>query len=231
MRKKKGLALYELITSQQSTNTPPLREVSSSKEHDVGLDHNILTPGRSIRMSIGTIGVIVAVCIALIVISYTMGFRKGSSVAREDYGNRLFEEFPVETFAQPEVLLTPLQTPTKMPSSRVVLPQETDPASWGPVLNDPRIQDTYYYTLMQTTKEGAMQLASFCRQKGLETYAISGNNTRLYRVVAFPGSIDRNSPSLRTVQSQIHAIGQGWSNTLFGRGSDLKDAYLSIYKK
>jgi hypothetical protein len=75
-----------------------------------------------------------------------------------------------------------------------------------------------------------MQLASFCRQKGLETYVVSGNNTRLYRVVALPGSADRNEPSLRKMQSHIHAIGLEWARTSTGRGSDLKDAYLSIKK-
>ena len=84
---------------------------------------------------------------------------------------------------------------------------------------------------MQTTKGGAQQLASFCRQKGLETYVVSGNNTWLNRVVALPGSTDPNAPTLRDTQSQILAIGQAWAATDSGRGSDLKDAYLSMNKK
>ena len=52
----------------------------------------MLTPGRSVRMSIGTIGVFAAVAIALIVISYTVGFNRGEAVARKDYGSRLFQE-------------------------------------------------------------------------------------------------------------------------------------------
>jgi hypothetical protein len=162
MRKKRGPALYELINSKQSIGENPLKkDWGRPKREEVDLDHNVLTPGRSIRVSIGTIGVVVAVSIALIVISYTMGFRKGSAIAREDYE----------------------------------------------------------------------QLATFCRQKGLETYVVSGNNTRLYRVVALPGSTDLNAPSLRKVQSHIHAVGRDWAGTNTGRGSDLKDAYLSIKKK
>jgi hypothetical protein len=79
--------------------------------------------------------------------------------------------------------------------------------------------------LINTTKEGAMQLASFCRVKGLETYVVSGHNTRRFNVVAFPGSANRNSPEMKLVQSTIHAIGQEWAGTKEGRGSDLKDAY------
>ena len=74
-----------------------------------------------------------------------------------------------------------------------------------------------------------MQLATFCMAKGLETYAISGNNTRLYRVIALPGSIDRNDAVATELRSKIYAIEQQWTNTNEGRGSDLKDAYQSLH--
>ena len=72
-----------------------------------------------------------------------------------------------------------------------------------------------------------MQLGAFCRERGLETYVVSGHNTGGFNVVAFPGSADRNSPEMKLVQSKIHAIGQEWAGTKEGRGSDLKlkDAY------
>lgn len=229
MSKKRGPALYELISNKsqdpplQRTQKKPKKQAMAQPEFDVDLEHNLFTPGRTFRISIGSIGVIVAVCIALIVISYTMGFRKGTAVSREDYGNRLFEELPPETLGP---------TQSNQSASTVILPDQppsdTGNMNWGSVLSDPRMQNHFYFTLMQTTKEGAMQLAAFCRQKGLETYVVSGNNTRLYRVVALPGSPDRNATSLRTVQSQIHAIGQEWAGTAAGRGSDLQDAYLSI---
>ena len=102
MNSKKGLALYELISANKPAGNALRSECSNpEQEQDEHLERNVLTPGRSVRMSIGTIGVILAVSVALIVISYTMGFRRGSAIAREDYGNRLFEE--VETPAQPEV--------------------------------------------------------------------------------------------------------------------------------
>ena len=222
MRKKSGLALYELISSKPPQEESQ-HEPAEQSEYDVDLDHNVLTPGRSIRISIGSIGVIAAICIALIVISYTMGFRKGSAIAREDYGSRLFEELPASSVVEPAKI-----SGTQSSAQIRAIPGTS---SYGAVLSDPRVQNEMYFTLMQTTKEGALQLAAFCRQKGLETYVVSGNNTRPYRVVAFPGSSDRNSTLLRTVQTQILAIGKEWANTKAGRGSDLKDAYLSIKKK
>jgi hypothetical protein len=226
MSRKKGPALYELL----STNTPshskkPERVREHTAEEDVNLTHNVLTPGRSIRMSIGTIGVIVAVGIALIVISYTMGFQRGSVIAKEDYGNRLFEEVPPNTSKNVDTTSNSVQIPTKQPAIRVAGP------SWGAITSDPRVDGENYFTLIQTTKEGAVQLAAFCREKGLETYAISGNNTRLYRVIALPGSVDRNDAIAAELRSKIYAIGQEWATTNEGRGSDLKDAYQSLYKK
>ena len=232
MSKKKGPALYELITSKQGGDIPLNQDKGFERGEDVDLDHNVLTPGRAIRISIGSIGVIAAICIALIVISYTMGFRKGSAVASEDYEQESFVQIS-QSISEPQVkdgLIQPVSTneTIQAPSSSQLV--DSTNSSFGPALSDPRTLNNYYFTLMQTTKEGAMQLASFCRQKGLETYVVSGNNTRLYRVVALPGSADRNDPSLRTVQSQIHAIGRDWARTSTGRGSDLKDAYLSIKK-
>jgi hypothetical protein len=230
MRKKRGPALYELINSKQSIGENPLKkDWGRPKREEVDLDHNVLTPGRSIRVSIGTIGVVVAVSIALIVISYTMGFRKGSAIAREDYEQNSYQQIS-ESFTEPavqDVQKEPVQTPSTQATSTL----DPTKTAWSPILSDPRELNNYYFTLMQTTKEGAMQLASFCRQKGLETYVVSGNNTRLYRVVALPGSTDLNAPSLRKVQSHIHAVGRDWAGTNTGRGSDLKDAYLSIKKK
>jgi len=244
VNKKKGPALYELILSKPSYEPTSPQSILKSKTNkksnkakkveDIDLDHNVLTPGRSIRVSIGSIGVIAAVCIALIVISYTMGFQKGSAVASEDvraqYGDQLFEEFSSQEAGT--ISVVPSQS---SPTKAVVRPSDQPATSKqhtvGPLLSDPRMQNAYYYTLMQTTKEGAIQLATFCRQKGLETYVVSGNNTRLFRVIAFPGAFDSNAQSLRTVQLQIHAIGQEWADTMSGRGSDLKDAYISINTK
>ncbi|MBC8200877.1 MAG: hypothetical protein H8E86_02430 [Planctomycetes bacterium] len=226
MSRKKGPALYELI----STNKPLGRKRKPELEsvdfaQDDSLAHNVLTPGRSVRMSIGSIGVIVAICIALIVISYTMGFRRGSDIAREDYGSRIFEEVAVSQPSPPLSNSKAVNLPKNQPSTHVTQ------TGWGPITSDPRVGGKNYFTLIQTTKDGAVQLASFCREKGLETYAISGNNTRLYRVIALPGSQDPNDAVATDVRSKIHAIGQQWTTTNAGRGSDLKDAYQSLYKK
>ncbi|HIO52807.1 MAG TPA: hypothetical protein EYN32_04075 [Phycisphaerales bacterium] len=227
MNRKKGLALYELISANKPVGKPLGSERSNpEQEQDEHLERNVLTPGRSVRMSIGTIGVILAVSVALLVISYTMGFRRGSAIAREDYGNRLFEE--VVTPAQTEV--KNLNSSLKLPETPQKQPQAiAEPTVWGVVESDPRVKGSNYFTLIVTSKVGAMQLASFCREKGLETYAFSGDNTQFYRVIVLPGSVNRNDAVAKDVRSRIYAIGAEWAKTKIGRGSDLKDAYQSLY--
>ena len=100
MTRKKGPALYELISAKPEQ--PKVVKTTEVQYHDENLEHNVLTPGRSIRVSVGSIGVIASICIALIVISYTMGYKKGTAVSREDYGNRLFQELPQVAFSEVE---------------------------------------------------------------------------------------------------------------------------------
>ena len=71
MSKRKGPALYELISSARESVQKQSPDTPERQEQDVDLQRNVLTPGRAIRMSIGTIGVVAAVCISLIIISYT----------------------------------------------------------------------------------------------------------------------------------------------------------------
>ncbi len=223
MTRKKGPALYELISAKPEQ--PKVAKTTEVQFNDDNLEHNVLAPGRSIRVSVGSIGVIAAVCIALIVISYTMGYRKGIAVTREDYGNRLFEELPSVALSEVSTQSQIAEIPKKQGNSNGKI------SSWGPVISDPRVAGYNYFTLMQTTKDGAVQLTEFCREKGLEAYVVSGNNTRLYRVIAFPGSVDRNDAVSIETRSKILAIGQQWAITNAGRGSDLKDSYSTLFNK
>jgi len=176
-------------------------------------------------MSIGTIGVFAAVAIALIVISYTIGFNRGESVAREDYGRRLFQEIDLPTQAPP---IEKSEIPSTY-SAQAHVDTAEDTVEWGLIDSDPRLPGAHYFMLSQTTKEGAERLATFCREKGLETYAISGDNTRLHRVIALPGFATRNEQGVGQLRTQIRSVGLSWAQG-DGRGDDLQDAYLSLFQ-
>ena len=217
MSKKTGPALYELISAAKVAEPKQSPDAPDPQKDDIDLDRNVLTPGTAIHMSIGTIGVAAAVGIALIIISYTMGYQKGVAIgeqARDEYGARLqgvFVEPPAST------------TQSNVPSASATT--STANTEWGPIFSDPRKPNYYHYVLANGTREGAKQLATFCRAKGLETYVVSGHNTRRFNVIAFPGSTDQNAPEMKLVQSTIHAIGQEWANTPEGRDRDLQDTY------
>ena len=227
MARKKGPALYELINPTGDEIIPLAKHPQPSRrtDDDENLTHNVLTPGRSVRMSIGTIGVFAAVAIALIVISYTVGFNRGEAVARKDYGSRLFQEITASPVVEKQIKPAVSQPKVAEPA---VQSNDTSP-KWGPIGSDLRRAGVHYYFLSQTTREGAMRIASFCREKGLETYAISSDNTRLYRVFALPGFQNRNDQGVSELRMKIRSIGQAWAED-GGRGDDLHDAYLSLYQ-
>ena len=74
MSRKREPALYELISQKQTQSLMKQDEGSGPLLDDLDLDHNVITPGRSVRMPLGTIGVFVAVGISMIMISYMLGF-------------------------------------------------------------------------------------------------------------------------------------------------------------
>ncbi len=247
MSRKREPALYELISQKQTQSLAKNAEETDPLLDDLDLEHNVITPGRSVRMPLGTIGVFVAVVIAMVMISYMLGYNKGTATAQEDYANRLIEQQSAPAFS--EVEQTTSGQWTKVPALTPEIPQRpafapihtatdgsasnsTKPvhSAMGLITSDPRIAGMWYYTLVTTTESGATKLATFCRARGLETYVINSDNTRLYRVIALPGSTERNDAKMAETLSKIHAIGRKWAGTTDGRGSDLRDAYPSLKK-
>ena len=225
MPRKTGPALYELM----GKGNRPVRHTSSEampEGIDENLSHNVLSPGQSFRFSIGTIGLCIAVVIALLAITYTMGFNRGQSIAKEDYGSRL-----LEGFVEPDLVEQRSQPSQELQVQAVNVAQNAPEQRWGSIESDPRQSGRYYFTLMQTTASGALQLAEFCREKGLETYAISGDNTRSYRVIALPGFVDRNGAIAVSLRTQIEAIGRQWVQLKARGSSNLQDAYPSLYNE
>jgi len=248
MSRKREPALYELISQKQTQSLLKQAEGSDPLLDDLDLDHNVITPGRSVRMPLGTIGVFVAVGIAMIMISYMLGFRKGAAEARDNYANRLIEQQSAPTFSEVEPIATadnrtkmPILTPEILPRAEfapnpmtheVTVPMTPTPvkSARGLITSDPRIAGMWYFTLMTTTESGATKLAAFCSDEDLDTCVINSDNTRLFRVIALPGSTEPNDAKMAETLSKIRAIGRKWAGTTDGRGSDLRDAYRSMKK-
>lgn len=218
---RKGPALYELIRPGPGADTskPP------APRDD--LEHNVLSPGRSVRLSVGGLAVIGAITIALLVISWAMGFRRGEAIARADYATRVLADMPVDPINAPPVAAAPSGADPAIPAPR---PPKAAARAWGAVLGDPRAAGQRYFIIAETSPDGAMRLAAFCREQGLETYVVSGHNARLRRVIALPAlSTDsRSNEAVKRLEDAIHAVGRRWKAS--GGATDLHDAYPSLYR-
>jgi hypothetical protein len=106
-------------------------------------------------------------------------------------------------------------------------PMATLPDGWGPIESDPRQADLHYFVLAETRPEGAVRLAEFCRERGLEAYVIRRNNSRFRRVIALPGLESRSteSPAYRGLSQEVLRVGLEWKSRYPGE-SDLSDSYL-----
>jgi hypothetical protein len=87
-----------------------------------------------------------------------------------------------------------------------------------------------YYVLAETTPQGAVRLAEFCRANGLETYIVTANNGRR-KVIAFPGfQGSALSATATAIKERITSVGVKFKRQNKNAGTDLSDAYPSPYE-
>jgi len=113
------------------------------------------------------------------------------------------------------------------PSPRHAAPPEA--GDWQPLRSDPRERGKWYFVLAETREAGAVRIAEYFREHGLETYVVSGHNPNLRRVVTLPGfeADRRDSSEARSLREQIRSVGGRWAQE--GHGRWQFDEYLSQY--
>jgi hypothetical protein len=238
MAKRSSPALYELIRHRTGERVPPThhREPEVERAAPLTPSMNWLQPGRSVQMPVGYLFVAIAGVLILLILTYTFAFKRGVQVERMAFEAE-YGLVPISERGGP--LLDPLTVTDADDNRRSRMlteparprEQATGGRQWGPIASDPRQRGLAYYILAQTTEAGAMRLAEFCRDQGLEAYVVSGNNPRLRRVIALPGvPPDRaTSDQARQLRQTIHDIGRSWSQAGLGRW-DYHEAYLSEYR-
>lgn len=103
-------------------------------------------------------------------------------------------------------------------------------SDWGRIQSDPRRAGFYYWIVAETTRTGAVRLCEFLRSRGLEAYAVPGNNAFL-RVAVLPGQRQRRDPrnpdpDADRLEEAIERAGRAWRQA--GGTSDLGDKYQSL---
>lgn len=234
---------------------PPDAGVHPERDPQVHVERplSLLGQGKTLRIPMGYLYIASGLVLLLLVVAYMVGYRIAEQRVREDYANlpiiqkgdsppiddplseqqaragssdsslRSAEGFPGGNPGGGE------QAGNQAPIETNAIEPNQNPASgtpFGPIDSDPRREGFFYFVLMETTIDGALRLARFCREKGLEAYVIASHNARNRRVIVLPGLTSRSSsdPAYRRLREEIRTVGQTWQNEN-PRESDLSDAY------
>ncbi|MBG85235.1 MAG: hypothetical protein CMJ40_11910 [Phycisphaerae bacterium] len=205
-RRQSKPALLELFKTEQgdAVNTGADRSGASAWE-----------PGRSMRVTAGHLLVALTVVMVLVVVTWMIAFRQGELQARAELESVIFQ--PV--VEDPVLDASPAPQPVEVVAGPSSGPDDA-------LLGDPRQAGLFYFVLAETRLEGALRLARFCRELGLETWVIPRDNAGLARVIALPGVVttSRSEEACRVLDERIGAIGLRWKDS--GGTSSLEDRYL-----
>lgn len=102
---------------------------------------------------------------------------------------------------------------------------------FGPITADPRREGSNYLNLAAYSRRGAIELAEFCRERGLEAYVWKGNNSSYYQVFLLPGFEpgQLQSPEARKLRDDARAVGRAWHAQNPGQHDDLGNSYFARY--
>ena len=205
-RRQSKPALLELFPEQEQTVSSP----RGRRDRSTGW-----SPGHSMRVTMGHLMVVVAAVLVLVIITWMIAFRQGELQARAELESVIFQPVTTDPVLEP------------VPSVVIADPGAgLEVAVDADLVGDPRHQGFFYFLLAATRLEGAMRLARFCRELGLETWVIPRDNAGLARVIALPGveTTSRTEEACRVLDDRIGAIGLRWKES--GGTSSLEDRYL-----
>lgn len=212
---------------------PPVPEPSPLR------NERVLSAGRSVRLPIGYFFVAAAALIILAAGAYVFGYLSGkgesepsdlSAYRAESESRRLAEELrdPVREGANPRAPIgqtggsrdagtaspgSPSGQGTTGGGGGGPLRAGPAPGSAGeavPILSDPRESGFRYFRLTYTTRANAVELAGFCRENGLEAYAVSANNGDLFFVYVLPGFAEGDTRTEKALTERIEEVRALW---------------------
>jgi hypothetical protein len=195
---------------------------------------------RTVRIPIGYVLLAAAGVLLLLIVVYMVGYWRAERALKAQYSTAMLESTRQgDTAGRVADPLSPrpgaatgagsAEPPEGAgPSPRAAVGRST--ASWGPIETDPRQPGRWYLVLAETRREGAIRLATFCRQHGVEAYAVGSNNAR-FRVFVLPGLTGdgRTDPQEDPLRRRVYEVGRLWQERHRGE-SNLRDAYLSQFE-
>lgn len=255
-RKHTGPPLYDLIVSRDGGAPRQSRVQQYDDAVDSGDVGRLgwLNPGRKVAFPVGYAFVTAAVAVALVIAAFVFGHQRGTAQAKAAFDQSLLESSrQADAARQTQDPLMASVTGRYEPAvsqpnggsrsatrdSRSARPAgvevgapngRTISSHPGPIESDPRVEGAYYYVLATTRRDGAVRLANFCRQRGLEAYVVGGNNGRFAQVIVLPAleTSSNSDPLVRRMREQILKIGRLWENSEPG-ATNLSDAYVQLH--
>lgn len=256
-RRHKGPPLYDLITTHtRSRSAPAARPQPEPREpldEDGPAPLGWINPGRTVAFPVGYGFVAAALALTIIVLAFVAGHQRGEAGAEARFDQTLLDSSrSADQARRTEDPLLASRTgrfdpPVSKADSSGISGQDPSNARSGstsvgtgetarnyplPIVQDPRASGRNYYVLATTQPDGAIRLAEFCRERGLEAYVVGGHNARFSQVIALPAleSASSNDPLVRSLREQILRIGRQWERSEPG-ATDLSDAYIQLYRQ
>lgn len=243
MARKSSPPLYELISAHRPERSVPSRLTDDEPVLPASSAASAIGPGRFIQIPVGYIFVAIAGVVILVILAYMLGYSRAQQASRlvdeADVdptliaaGNGRLPRDPLDRTVEPPRQPAGSSTPARPGGgSGTAGAAQTGPSAWGAIQpsSDPRRPGLEYFVLATTRETGAVRLAEFCRERGLETYAVRLNNTQ-WQVIALPGfePSERTGPRVREMREAINRIGDSWKTHERG-ATNLRDAYLAPY--
>ena len=213
------IALYELMERKRSDRP----QATSSGEQSPGRWRS--SAGRTIRVPVGYLWLAGAGGLVVLIGAFSTGYVRGQHEATAKL-EREWIETRQPTLAVPPPEIATADRPVRTdPSTGFQRGAVIDPPALSQtranaaltvnarVLSDPREEGYNYFILIHTHRDNAVELAVFCRQEGVEAYAVPDKkNSSLYRVLVLPGYTkgQRSSEPVRALEERITAATRKW---------------------
>ena len=230
--KQKRPVLYELLREQaadaaasmdgESTDVEATEYVSTPTEEELPNALAWMTPGRVLRVPVGYIFIVAAVILGVSLMAYVAGFTKGSddpgSFGQGDLPPTMLENHEIASDLSRQQ--ADAQRDERDADSSFVSTsndrssrQAADRSRMGDLDANPRQVGLNYYYIVHTNRSGAVAVAEFCRQEGLEAHLSGGNNAKLFGVYVLPGYSreEANSEKVRNLQTKLDQVMKKWN--------------------
>ncbi len=181
--------------------------------------------GRTIRLPVGYLWLAGAGGLVFLVGAFSTGYVRGQHEATAKLEREWLETRQPTLAVPPPEIKTAERTGRTEPSPGRQRGAAIDPPAHSQarpratatvdsqVLSDPRKEGFNYFILIHTHRDNAVELAVFCRQEGVEAYAVPDKkNTSLYRVLVLPGYTkgQKSSEPIRALEERIAAATRKW---------------------